>query len=135
MKVAIYGAGAMGTILGAYITKARYDIDLINRNIEHVEALKKSGANIVGKIKFNQKVKALLPEEMKDKYNIIFLMTKQRYNKEIVELLTEIHEFRGKQELYMESYPNVLEAIVGVVKIQSTGASKELILVRKEWEI
>ena len=32
MNVAIYGAGAMGTVLGAYITKAGYDIDLIKFN-------------------------------------------------------------------------------------------------------
>ena len=87
MKVAIYGAGAMGTVLGAYIAKAGYDIDLINRNKEHVEALKKSGASIIGKIEFTQNVKALLPEEISKKYDIIFLMTKQRFNKEIVESL------------------------------------------------
>lgn len=48
------------------------------------------------------------------------------YNKEIVGLLTEIHEFRGKQELYMEAYPDVLAAMVNVAKIQSTGASNRI---------
>lgn len=48
------------------------------------------------------------------------------YNKEIVGLLSEIHEFRGKQELYMESYPDVLEAMMNVAKIQSTGASNRI---------
>lgn len=33
------------------------------------------------------------------------------FDKEIVSILTEILEFRGKQELYMESYPDILEAI------------------------
>ena len=64
MKVGIYGAGAMGTVLGAYISKAGYEIDLINRNKEHVEALNKDGAKIIGKINFVQKVKALLPSEL-----------------------------------------------------------------------
>jgi len=95
MKVAIYGAGAMGTVLGAYITKAGYDIDLINRNIEHTKALKNDGAKIIGKIKFNQKVKALLPEEMKDKYDIIYLMTKQRYNTKVVESLVPFLSDKG----------------------------------------
>ena len=31
MKTAIYGAGSLGIILGAYITAAGKDIDLINR--------------------------------------------------------------------------------------------------------
>ncbi len=95
MNVAIYGAGAMGTVLGAYITKAGYDIDLINRNKEHVNALKKSGAKIIGKIEFLQPVKALLPEEMTKKYDIIFLMTKQKYNKEVVEFLIPYLSSKG----------------------------------------
>ena len=41
MRVAIYGAGSLGTILGAFITKAGVSIDLINRNKEHVNALQK----------------------------------------------------------------------------------------------
>ncbi|MBN2604881.1 MAG: 2-dehydropantoate 2-reductase [Bacilli bacterium] len=84
MNVAIYGAGGMGTVLGAYITKAGYTIDLINRNKEHVAALKLFGAKIIGKINFTQNVSALLPEEMTKKYDIILLMTKQRHNTEIV---------------------------------------------------
>jgi len=85
MKVAIYGAGAMGTILGAYITKAGYDIDLISRNKDHIKGLKEHGAHVVGTIDFIQKVSALLPEEMNQKYDIILLMTKQMDNKKIVE--------------------------------------------------
>lgn len=46
--------------------------------------------------------------------------------KEIVDLLSELHEYRGKQELYMESYPDVLEAMARVAKIQSTGASNRI---------
>jgi 2-dehydropantoate 2-reductase len=87
MNVAIYGAGAMGTVLGTYITKAGFDIDLINRNKEHIDALKKDGATITGTIYLHQKVHALLPEEMHKEYDIILLMTKQRFNKEIVEFL------------------------------------------------
>lgn len=87
MKVGIYGAGAMGTVLGAYISRAGYEIDLINRNLEHVQALNQAGAKIIGKIEFTQTVKALTPKELKDKYDIILLMTKQKYNKEISESL------------------------------------------------
>ena len=87
MRTAIYGAGAMGTVLGAYITKAGYQIDLINRNRDHVSALKKDGAKITGKIEMTEKVSAFLPEEMTGKYDIVLLMTKQRYNKEIMEYL------------------------------------------------
>ncbi len=84
MRVAIYGAGAMGSVLGAYIAKAGYPIDLINRNLEHIEALKKTGVTIIGTTQMVQKVSALLPEEMTGAYDIILLMTKQRYNRDIV---------------------------------------------------
>ncbi len=95
MNIAIFGAGGMGTILGAYITKAGYDIDLINRNKDHINALKKDGAKIIGKINFTQKVNALLPEEMSKQYDIILLMTKQRYNQEIVESLVPFLSEKG----------------------------------------
>ena len=89
MNCAIYGAGAMGTVLGAYIARAGRDIDLINRNREHIAALKEKGAHIVGTVDFTQKVNALLPEEMTKKYDIILLMTKQRMNGEIVAFLKD----------------------------------------------
>lgn len=89
MKYAIYGAGAMGTVLGAYIARAGVEIDLINRNQKHVNALKEKGAQITGTVSFTQKVNALLPEEMKEKYDVIFLMTKQRFNGEIVTFLKD----------------------------------------------
>lgn len=84
MKVAIYGAGSLGTVLGAYITKAGVDIDLINRNKAHVAALNANGAKIVGTVDFTTKVKAMLPDQMADKYDIIFLMTKVIDNKSVV---------------------------------------------------
>ncbi len=87
MRVAIYGAGAMGTVLGAYISKAGYQIDLINRNKDHVTCLNNKGAQIIGKIEFVQEVNALLPDDMTGKYDIILLMTKQKHNKEIVKFI------------------------------------------------
>lgn len=88
MRTAIYGAGSLGTVLGAYITRAGEQIDLINRNQKHIEAMKKDGARIVGKAEFVQPVVALLPDEMSGKYDIIFLMTKQLENRAVVEKLT-----------------------------------------------
>ena len=44
MRIAIYGAGSLGTILGAYIAKGGVAIDLINRNKAHIEALQTKGA-------------------------------------------------------------------------------------------
>ena len=89
MRVAIYGAGSLGTILGAFITKAGVNIDLINRNKAHVEALQTKGAQVVGTLEFTQPVTAYTPAEMEGKYDIIFLMTKQQHNAEVVAMLKD----------------------------------------------
>ena len=47
------------------------------------------GAGAMGTVDFVQKVNALLPEEMTEKYDIILLMTKQRMNGEIVRFLKD----------------------------------------------
>lgn len=89
MRIAIYGAGSLGTILGAYLAKKKVDVDLFSHNKEHVEALKKDGAHVVGKIDFQEKVNAYYPEEMEGKYDLIFLMTKQLDNHSVVTFLKE----------------------------------------------
>ena len=87
MKCAIYGAGSLGTILGAYLTKSGFPIELVNRNVKHVEALQKNGAHISGTVDFTTPVNAILPDRMKGPYDIIFLMTKQLHNPEVVTML------------------------------------------------
>jgi len=89
MRKAIYGAGSLGTILGAYITAGGEQIDLINRNKAHVEALRKNGAKVTGTVNFTQKVSVLTPDEMEGRYDIIFLMTKQQHNAEVVTKLKD----------------------------------------------
>lgn len=37
-KIAIYGAGSMGTVLGAYLSKAGLAADLVSRDREHVDS-------------------------------------------------------------------------------------------------
>ena len=87
MRYAIYGAGAMGTVLGAHIARAGGEIDLFTRNAEHVAAMREHGAQIAGLAPFVQKVRAFTPEKMCGKYDVIVLMTKQRRNAEIVQAL------------------------------------------------
>ena len=86
-RYAIYGAGSLGTVLGAYITKNGGKIELINRNRAHVEALRQNGAKITGTVEMCVPVTAYTPEEMSGKYDVILLMTKQLFNKEVVTML------------------------------------------------
>lgn len=80
MRAAIYGAGAMGTVLGAFLTAAGVPVDMISRNRAHIEALKRDGARVTGGAEFTIGVRAMTPEEMTGAYDVIFLMTKQREN-------------------------------------------------------
>ncbi len=86
-KVAIYGAGSLGTVLGAFMTKNGVDVELVNRNKAHVAALREKGAHITGTVEMTVPVNAITPDEMSGVYSVIFLMTKQLHNPEVVAFL------------------------------------------------
>ncbi|MBE6586907.1 MAG: 2-dehydropantoate 2-reductase [Ruminococcaceae bacterium] len=88
-RYAIYGAGSLGTILGAYITKNGGEIDLINRNRDHVAALNEKGARITGTVDMTVPVRAITPDQMEGKYEVILLLTKQLQNREVVTMLSD----------------------------------------------
>ena len=87
-RIAVYGAGAMGTILGALLTKGGLkNVELITRNQAHVEGMRERGATIVcaaDEREITVPVKAVFPAKMTGKYDVVFLMTKQRNNAEIL---------------------------------------------------
>lgn len=89
MRIAIYGAGALGTVLGVYLEKAGLDVVLVNRNKEHVRALNEYGAKVIGEIELSQKVKAITPDMMEGYYDVIFLMTKQVENETVAKFLRD----------------------------------------------
>ena len=89
IRSAIYGAGSLGTVLGAYMTKNGADVELVNRNKAHVAAMNENGAKVVGTVEMTVPVKAITPDEMQGKYEVIFLMTKQLHNSEVVTTLKD----------------------------------------------
>ncbi len=118
MRIAIYGAGSLGTILGAYISKAGVPIELINRNKAHVEALQKEGAKVVGTVQFTQPVVAYTPEEMSGEYDILFLMTKQQHNAEVVEKLKGFLASDGVLVTFQNGLPEVqIASILGEERV------------------
>ena len=88
-RYAIYGAGSLGTVLGAFITKNGGQVDLINRNRAHVDALNEKGAQIKGTVEMTVPVTAITPDEMTGKYDVIVLLTKQLFNKDVVTMLKD----------------------------------------------
>lgn len=47
-------------------------------------------------------------------------------NHEVMNLVSAIHEYKGKQELFIEAKPDVLQSMLEIAKIQSTGASNRI---------
>ena len=80
MKSMIYGAGSLGTILGALLSEKGADVTLVSRNADHINRMKEAGATIVGGMEKTIPVKACLPNEIEGKFDLIFLMTKQTGN-------------------------------------------------------
>ncbi len=90
MRICVYGAGAMGTSLGAGLVRENPGLacDFVTRNAAHVEALNARGADLIGgSAQVCVRVHALLPAEMKGEYDVIFLATKQRENAGIAAFL------------------------------------------------
>jgi Uncharacterized conserved protein len=45
---------------------------------------------------------------------------------EVINMLTKLHELKGKQELYIEAEPDVLSSLLNLAKIQSTKSSNKI---------
>ena len=89
MKSLIYGAGSLGIVLGAYLSRAGEAVTLCNRNPGQVEALNKNGAKVIGTVEMTVPVKAVLPQDVENDYDVIFLMTKQLDNENVCRFLKD----------------------------------------------
>ncbi len=89
MRICIYGAGAMGSSLGALFFKQNIPCDLITRNEAHVQAIKRDGLRLVGCENGTVYPNVIVPSEMTGKYDVVFLATKQRENEKIARFLLD----------------------------------------------
>ena len=93
MRIAILGCGAMGTVLGAYLSKSCYQVDLIDIYKAHIDALNEKGAQITGTVQMVTPVNAITPEQMQSLYDLVFLFTKSTANETVLPmLLPHLHE-------------------------------------------
>lgn len=51
---------------------------------------------------------------------------KELLNTEIINMVSSIHEYKGKQELFIEAKPDILNHLLKIAKVQSTGASNRI---------
>lgn len=85
MRIGVLGVGSLGTIIGALIAERGFDVDLIDTNHEHIQALNEHGAKITGFLEKTIPVKAVHPEQLEGQYDVIFLLTKQIYTESAID--------------------------------------------------
>lgn len=75
--ILVWGAGAIGGTVGAYLARAGLPVLFVDRSAEHVAAMNESGLEITGPIEeFRVPVKASLPEDVKGRFKLCFLCVK-----------------------------------------------------------
>ena len=95
MRIAIVGVGSLGTIIGALITKAGVEIDLIDKDIEQVRALRENGARVTGQMNLTTPVKAFTPDEIIGKYDLILYLVKATHDHEALPFIYDHLEEDG----------------------------------------
>jgi len=80
MRSLIWGAGAIGGTLGAYLARAGGDISLVDASVEHVDAIVRGGLRVVGPIdEFTVRVPAFTPQTVSGTWDEIILATKAHH--------------------------------------------------------
>ena len=88
MRSLIWGAGAIGGTLGAYLARAGAEITLVDTAADHVEAVARRGLRITGPIDgFTVHVPAFTPDTLKGTWLDIILATKAHHTEAAVRQL------------------------------------------------
>ena len=80
MRCLIWGAGAIGGTMGAYLARAGHDVTMVDTVAEHVAAIERNGISITGPIaEFTARVPAFTPGTLKGEWDTIVLATKAHH--------------------------------------------------------
>jgi 2-dehydropantoate 2-reductase len=86
--ILIWGAGAIGGTLGAYLARAGEDVLLVDIVEAHVDAMKRGGLFIEGPVEtFRQPVQAAMPAEVQGRFKRIILAVKAHHTRDAVRAL------------------------------------------------
>jgi 2-dehydropantoate 2-reductase len=88
-RILIWGAGAIGGSVGAWLKRAGHDISFVDVVPEHVAAIRDDGLRITGPVEqFTVRVPAFLPEELSGTWQRIFLAVKAQHTEAATRALT-----------------------------------------------
>ena len=76
MRIAVVGAGSLGTVVGTLLTRAGQDATMVDANREHVSVLGRDGARLVGTLEVTQAVRAVTPDGMEGIYDLVIYLVK-----------------------------------------------------------
>ena len=80
MRYLVWGAGAIGGTIGAYLARAGHAVTLVDTVSEHVAAINRSGLGITGPIAtFTTLLPAVTPEALRGEWDTIILATKAQH--------------------------------------------------------
>lgn len=88
--ILIWGAGAIGGTLGAYLARAGEDVLLVDVVEPHVDAMNRDGLLIEGPVEtFRQSVRAQTPAQVEGQYRRIILAVKAHHTRDAVQALQD----------------------------------------------
>ena len=80
MRFLVWGAGAIGGTMGAWLARAGHDVTLVDNVDEHVAAINRDGLRITGPIaEFTQRMPAFTPATVRGEWDTIMLATKAHH--------------------------------------------------------
>ena len=80
MRILIWGAGAIGGTLGAFLARKGHEITFVDNVVEHVDAINANGLRITGPIDaFTQRAPAFTPDTVRGEWDTIILATKAQH--------------------------------------------------------
>jgi 2-dehydropantoate 2-reductase len=85
MQITVVGSGAMGGLMGAYLTMQGQDVLLVDVWQEHVDALNTKGLSITGiRGPKHVTVKSATPDQLSQKLELVLLATKSHHTDQAV---------------------------------------------------
>ncbi len=118
MKITIIGAGAIGGLAGAYMTRAGHDVTLTDRWTEHIDALKANGLTVDGvRGDLHFDVKALHPSELTGPLECVMIATKSQHTLDALESV--LHLFGP--DTFVVSYQNGFNEPDIIARLEAAG--------------
>src|SRR5690242_3143855 len=88
-RILVWGAGAIGGSVGAWLRRAGHDVTFVDVVAEHVAAIQANGLQIIGPVEqFSIAAPAFTPDELRGTWQRIFLAVKAQHTEAATRALT-----------------------------------------------